>query len=69
MNVEPLILHGIIRRGVVVLDGGVELPEGTAVRVLISPKDLPEPVRARLDEENGAREAAPPSINQWEREE
>ena len=39
---EVMPLHGIIKDGVVVLNGGVTLPEGTAVVVTLAQAELRE---------------------------
>lgn len=70
MNGETITLHGVVRRGDVVLDEEIKLPDGTPVLVQVRPEDLPPGLRAQLtggpptpDEPDG------PAVDQWEREE
>jgi hypothetical protein len=51
-----MTLHGKILNGMVVLEGGTELPDGTPVTVLVEPgisAPLPVPEERMSDEEHG----------------
>jgi hypothetical protein len=52
--ISPLIIAGVVRGGVVVLEGSAILPDGAHVSIVMAPSDVP----AELREEFAAWERA-----------
>ncbi len=67
MTGVPITLHGVVRRGVVMIDEDVKLPEGTPVKVVVAAEDLPQPLRSELTEA-GPTDAGT-DAEPWERQE
>jgi hypothetical protein len=64
MSGEERSLRGVVQNGVIVLDSGVTLPDGTAVTVTVHPTaQRTEAEVAQLSQE-AVRE-----VDQWERQE
>ena len=64
MGGEEIILHGVVRNGVIVLDPGVMLPDGTTVIVTVHPITPRDEAEVQQLSEEAVREA-----DQWERQE
>ena len=67
MSVDPIVLHGIVREGVIVPDLSVKLPEGIPVKILVAHEDLPTELLTELvgQESDGNGPGGP--ADQWER--
>ena len=67
MSVDPIVLHGIVREGVIVPDSSVKLPEGIAVKILIAHENLPPDLLANLVGKESEANSPEGSTDQWER--
>jgi hypothetical protein len=64
MSGEERILRGIVRNGVIVLDPGVTLPDGTTVTVTVHPTAPGSEAEVERLSDEAMRE-----VDQWERQE
>jgi hypothetical protein len=69
MATERLVIPGIVKNGVVVLQNDTPLPDGTRVDILISPTDVTPELEAELDQWDKASDEAWAMIDRWEAEE
>ena len=66
MAAEKVYISGVVRNGVVIPEGGVELPEGSHVEILTSP--IPPELQAELDAWEAANDEDMAAMEQFLRD-
>jgi len=69
MVAEPIVFQGIVNNGVIVPPAGVQLPEGAALTVTVSPPVMEAELRAETAAWERASDEAWAKIDEWERQE
>jgi hypothetical protein len=68
MSATPTVIRGIVRKGVVVLDPGSTLPDGTAVNVTVAPIPFTPEEEAEFAGWEKLGDEAWEMIDEWEKE-
>lgn len=69
MATERLVIPGIVKKGMVVLQNDTPWPDGVHVDMIIGPADVTAELKAELDQWDKASDEAWAIIDQWETEE
>jgi hypothetical protein len=69
MNTVPTTIPGVVRGGLIVPEGTVNLPEGTRVTIVVPAGAIPAELRAEFDAWERAGDEAWAWIDEFERRE